>query len=308
MFQPIAMPTPTPPTAARLPIPVPRSTGASVRKTKPAVLGVLPARLAALEHDDGDLPRRLRLVLVVVRPDLVQPAPEPFAFLAFGVAGPRVEAVALDLHLHLGRLRQVEVPTGMLWCSTLRRDDHRVLSIQAVDERRRGLLPRLPPGRRQQQDRRAFAPDVAFFAVRLDVPADVLFTEQVAHANASIVFVANRSSACTASSRCSSFVSSSFVCESPSSDWTNTITVGIPARATSAASCSGPLGSRCDVPHTSRIDSSASSTRRSSNRIGSMLQMRSQATSMFSSSANRSLAAFARVSRRASLPASRRRT
>src|SRR5665213_854318 len=90
MFQPIAMPTPTPPTAARLPIPVPRSTGASVRKTEPAVLGVLPARLEALEHDDGDLPRRLRLVLVVVRPDLVQPAPEPFAFRAFGVAGPCV--------------------------------------------------------------------------------------------------------------------------------------------------------------------------------------------------------------------------
>ena len=63
----------------------------------------------------------------------------------------------------------------------------------------------------------------------------------------------------TDSSRCSFFVSSSFVCESPRSDCTNSITVGTPARATSAASCSGPLGSRCDVPHTSRIDSSASS-------------------------------------------------
>jgi hypothetical protein len=45
------------------------------------------------------------------------------------------------------------------------------------------------------------------------------------------------------------------VCESPRKLWTKTITVGTPARATSAASCSGPLGSRCEVPAISRIDS-----------------------------------------------------
>ena len=71
------------------------------------------------------------------------------------------------------------------------------------------------------------------------------------------VFDASRSSACTDSSRCSGFVSSSFVCERPRRLWTNSITVGMPARATSAASCSGPDGSRCDVPATSRIASSA---------------------------------------------------
>ena len=43
-------------------------------------------------------------------------------------------------------------------------------------------------------------------------------------------------------------MSSSFVCESPRRLWTNNITVGIPARATSAASWRGPLGSRCEVP------------------------------------------------------------
>ena len=45
---------------------------------------------------------------------------------------------------------------------------------------------------------------------------------------------------------CSGFVSSSFVCERPRRLWTNSITVGIPARATSAASWSGPLGRRCE--------------------------------------------------------------
>ena len=43
-------------------------------------------------------------------------------------------------------------------------------------------------------------------------------------------------------------MSSSFVCERPRRLWQNSITVGTPARTTSAASCSGPDGSRCDVP------------------------------------------------------------
>ena len=54
----------------------------------------------------------------------------------------------------------------------------------------------------------------------------------------------------------------------------------MPARATSAASCSGPLGRRCDVPATSVIASSASPISASSNRIGSIDQIRSQATSI----------------------------
>src|SRR4029450_8804911 len=50
----------------------------------------------------------------------------------------------------------------------------------------------------------------------------------------SIVFVAKPSSARTACSRCSSFVSSSFVCERPRRLWTKTITVGVRARALGA--------------------------------------------------------------------------
>ena len=45
-----------------------------------------------------------------------------------------------------------------------------------------------------------------------------------------------------------SFVSSSFVCDRPRRLCTNSITVGIPARETSAASCSGPLGRRWRRP------------------------------------------------------------
>ena len=47
-------------------------------------------------------------------------------------------------------------------------------------------------------------------------------------------------------------MSSSRVCERPRRLCTKSITVGTPARATSAASCSGPDGSRCDLPATSR--------------------------------------------------------
>jgi hypothetical protein len=83
------------------------------------------------------------------------------------------------------------------------------------------------------------------------------------------------------------------------------MTVGMPARAISAASCSGPLGRRWDVPATSRIDSSASSIKVSSKRIGSMFQILSHSTSICSSDAKRSDALFAASNIPASLPASR---
>ncbi len=120
-----------------------------------------------------------------------------------------------------------------------------------------------------------------------------------------IVLDASRSSAATASSRCSSRVSSSLVCDRPRRLCTNIITVGTPARETSAASCSGPDGSRCDAPATSRIASSQSPINVSSKRIGSMLQIRSQPTSMSSSSANCRESACARSSMSASFAASR---
>ncbi len=83
-------------------------------------------------------------------------------------------------------------------------------------------------------------------------------------------------------------MSSSFVCERPRRLWTKSITVGTPARETSAASCSGPLGSRCDSPATSRIASSAKPISVSSKRIGWISQIRSYSTSIRSSCAKRS--------------------
>ena len=55
-----------------------------------------------------------------------------------------------------------------------------------------------------------------------------------------MVLLVSRSNACTASSRCSSRVSSILLCEMPWRLCTNSMTVGMPVRQTSAASCSGP--------------------------------------------------------------------
>ena len=114
------------------------------------------------------------------------------------------------------------------------------------------------------------------------------------------------SSARTDSSRSSTGVSSSLVWLRPRRLLTKSITVGM-TRAISAASCSGPLGRRCEVPATSSITASAMSMSSPSNGIGSICQMRSQLTSQPSSAAIRSLASFALASMSASTSASRAR-
>src|SRR5918994_7916695 len=129
---------------------------------------------------------------------------------------------------------------------------------------------------------------------------ELMFVGHPAATQAS-AFEARRSSACTESSMCSGFVSSSFVCESPRRLWTKSITVGTPPRATSAASWSGPDGRRWDCPATSRMASSAMLTSSSSKRIGWMCQIRSNETSTFSSAAKRSEASLASASIRASV-------
>lgn len=62
------------------------------------------------------------------------------------------------------------------------------------------------------------------------------------------VVCANRPNYTIALARCSSRVSSALLWLSPFSDCTNIITIGTPARDTSAASCSGPDGNLCAVP------------------------------------------------------------
>src|SRR5271165_485625 len=85
-----------------------------------------------------------------------------------------------------------------------------------------------------------------------------------------IAFSASLSNAITESSICSSLVSSILLWLIPSKLWTNIITVGMPARATSAASWRGPEGSRCTLPVVSLIASAQSSINSRSNKIGSI--------------------------------------
>ena len=120
-----------------------------------------------------------------------------------------------------------------------------------------------------------------------------------------IAFSANRSNAATHNSRCSSRVSSILLWLMPCRLWTNIITVGTPARATSAASWSGPEGRRWSLPQVSWIASSQSARRCGSKGTGSMFQIRSHETSTFPSAAKRSLVARASANRLASPAASR---
>ena len=78
-----------------------------------------------------------------------------------------------------------------------------------------------------------------------------------------------------------------------------------PARATFAASCSGPEGRRCVLPHVSEMASSQSPIRSSLKRTGSICQSRSHETVTFPSAAKRSLACCASCNIRASDRASR---
>src|SRR5215212_9856740 len=108
----------------------------------------------------------------------------------------------------------------------------------------------------------------------------------------SIVFCASRCNAWTESSRSSLGVSSSLVWLRPLRLLTKSITVGM-RRAISAASCRGPLGSRCDLPATSLHASSAREIKSSSKGIGSIRHRRSHSTETSSSLAMRAVACCA---------------
>src|SRR5258705_8290661 len=140
-----------------------------------------------------------------MRPDLVHPLPQTVALITFGGTRTRAELVRLHLHTDLRCLGEIQIPVGMLRRAALRADDHVVVAVLTEDERRRVLLAAFPAVDGEDEDRRAFPPDVADLAVGLDVAADVLGAEKgwIAHESASIVFEVSRSSASTACSRCS---------------------------------------------------------------------------------------------------------
>src|SRR4029079_7933448 len=128
-------------------------------------------KLDALEDDDRDLPVGLALVLLVVRPDAVHQRPEPLWRVARRAARAGRDPLTLDLHPDLRRLPEVPVPARVLGGAALRRDDHRVVAVEAEDQRGRALVPRRAAGRRQEEDRGTLAPDVALFAVGLAIAA-----------------------------------------------------------------------------------------------------------------------------------------
>jgi hypothetical protein len=100
-------------------------------------------------------------------------------------------------------------------------------------------------------------------------------------------------------------VSSALLWLIPCRLWTNIIAVGMPALATSAASWSGPEGSRCTFPQVARIASSHSPTSAGLKGTGSMCQMRSHETVVPPSSAKRAAASRASRSIAASAAGSR---
>src|SRR5207244_10293175 len=104
-------------------------------------------------------------------------APEALALLAARRSRLRREALALNLYLDLGALRQIAIPAGVLRRPALRRDDDMPVAVAAEDERRRRLRAGAPPGGRQQQ-RRGAVPDVADLAVGLAIAANVLLAEE----------------------------------------------------------------------------------------------------------------------------------
>src|SRR5262249_25667681 len=123
-------------------------------------------------------------------------APEPLTLVALGVTCTGAEPLALDLHAHLRRGIQVLVPTRMIRRAALRRDDDRVVAVEAEDERRRRFVSALSARGREQEDLRSLAPRIPLRAVSLLIAAYVLLAEQRAHAESlSSVFEVKPSSA-----------------------------------------------------------------------------------------------------------------
>ena len=125
--------------------------------------------------------------------------------------------------------------------------------------------------------------------------------------NQGMALRARRSKASTACSRCSMRVFSAGLWLSPARDCVNIITVGMPRRATSAASCKGPEGSWCEPPVVSRTAWSHRAISSGWKGMGSILQILDHSTVQPSSAAKRSLAALASCNMEASTTASRSR-
>src|SRR5205823_10164340 len=131
-------------------------TGTSPRRPRTSgKVGAAAQASLALEYDHGDHALRPRRVLVVVGPDLVHQLPEPLALLAVRHTCAGAKPVAPDLDADLGRLGEVLEPAGMIRRAALRRDDHRRIAVEVVDEQRRRLLACAAAGLGQEKNSRA---------------------------------------------------------------------------------------------------------------------------------------------------------
>src|SRR6266540_1771908 len=132
---------------------------------------------SGLEHDHGDLPVRLALVVVVGGPDLGHEVPQLFPLRPLGRAGPGPEPVVLDLHLDLGIVAQVQVPVGMALRASLGGHHQVAAAVLAEDERLGALLAAETAGGREDQ-RGDAVPVIALLATGLAVAAHVLVPKQ----------------------------------------------------------------------------------------------------------------------------------
>src|SRR5688572_6619728 len=96
-----------------------------------------------LEDDDGDLPRRLLLVLGEAGHHLLLLRPDLLAFVALRDASSDTPRLVADLDRRLGVGDEVEVPGGMRRGAGLRREDHDLLATWRVHERVDPLRTRL---------------------------------------------------------------------------------------------------------------------------------------------------------------------
>src|SRR4051794_39078121 len=119
-------------------------------RARAAIRATLPG---AFEHHDGELPPGLRLVVVVLRPDRGHQAPQALALFAIGDAGPRAEALAVDLHLDARLGDEVVKPGRVAVRAPVGGHDDVALAVADIERLGLARLAAAPPGRRQVHTR-----------------------------------------------------------------------------------------------------------------------------------------------------------
>jgi hypothetical protein len=88
-----------------------------------------------VEHDHGDLPLGLALVIGVGRPELQRLFPQPRALLAGSGPGPRLYLCGPDLHVDVRIGEDVAIPAGVLRCAAFRGDHDIAVADLPIEQR-----------------------------------------------------------------------------------------------------------------------------------------------------------------------------